>query len=134
MFTELPNFTPQNQAGGKCSTCNQHARERNGVRARIFRLNLYIHMEGWVELCEWCIAEGGHAIGMIPVAQAEELEALRQQAEEHAAAQFDDLMSARATIKTLSGELARTEDETATKVTKAYDRGYEDGAHVDAAV
>lgn len=133
MFTEISEFTQQNQAGAKCSLCNQHARERNGVRARTFRTNLYIHMEGWVEVCEWCIAEGGTKIGMIPVDQAEELEDLRETADAHAMMLLDQLNESRRLVQSLSAELGRQEDETALKVTKAYDRGYEDGMGVERA-
>jgi hypothetical protein len=130
VFTEIPDFTPQNQAGAKCTFCKQHARDmEDGSRARTFRTPTHIHMEGWIEVCERCIREMAVKIGMISTAQAEELEELRHFAEEHAVAVHDDLAAARATIVTLSAELARTEDETAKKVTKSYDRGYEDGEH-----
>jgi hypothetical protein len=139
VFTEIPDFTQQNQGGASCTFCGQHARDmEDGRRARTFRSPRHIHMEGWIEVCEKCMREQGLKIGMISVAEAEELEELRRQAEEHAAALFDDLAEARATITSLSRELGRMEDQTAEKVTKAYDRGYEDGIHgavtVDAAV
>lgn len=124
MFTEIQNFTPQNQAGAKCSFCGQHARIRKGLGARVFRTPLYIDHEGWVEVCEWCLEEGGLAIGM---AAAEELEVLREMAGAETAradAAHSDLEDVRQSIKVLAQSLAVEAETNGRKVAAAYDRGY----------
>lgn len=128
MFTEIPDFTPQNQAGAKCTFCGQHARDmEDGRRARTFRTPTHIHMEGWIEVCERCVRELAVKIGMIPTAEAEELEALRDAATEHAERLLHDLEEQRDTVRSLSRELAREEDDQAAKLDATYKRGYEEG-------
>jgi hypothetical protein len=125
VFTEIQNLTQQNQAGARCSLCKQHARIRKGQRARVFRTPLYIDHEGWVEVCEWCLEEGGLAIGMAPV---EELETLREMVAgetERADAAHSDLEDARQSIRVLAQSLAVEAETNGRKVAAAYDRGYE---------
>lgn len=131
MFTEIQNFTPQNQAGAKCSFCGQHAREREGHVARKFRTPLHIHLEGWVEVCEWCIIEAATKVGMILREEAEELEALRDSAVEHGEKLLHDLEDARSSIRVLSQSLAVEAEDHASKLKQAYERGY-DQATADA--
>lgn len=132
LFYEIDRFTEQNQNEAKCSFCNQHAREKlvaPGVsrRARVYRTNLHIHMEGWVEICEWCAEELGQAIGMIRASAAEGLRTLYEQAVD----QRDKFQAERdekdQMVKSLAGELARAAEEQASKVAAAYDRGLDQG-------
>jgi hypothetical protein len=126
MFTEIPDFTPQNQGGATCTFCGQHARDMpDGRRARTFRTPTHIHMEGWIEICERCIVEAAVKVGMIPTAEAEELRALHEAAETHAEKLLHDLEDQRSTVRTLAQSLSVEAEEQAAKVKKSYDRGYE---------
>jgi hypothetical protein len=126
MFEEIQNFTPQNQMGAKCSFCKQHARDmEEGRRARTFRTPTYIHMEGWIEVCEKCIVEMAVKVGMIPTAEAEELEGLLVASQERADSLLADLEDARASVRVLSASVARDAEDSASKAKAAYDRGYE---------
>ena len=127
MFTEIPDFTPQNQGGAKCTFCGQHARKIEDRRARTFRTPTHIHMEGWIEVCELCIREMAVKIGMIPTAEAEELVALREQAEAHSEKLLHDLDESRSAVAGLSRELGRQEDDRASELDRTYKRGYEEG-------
>lgn len=136
LFTELQNFTPQNQNEAKCSFCGQHPTtrlvplpggQRESRKARVFRTNLHIHMEGWVELCEWCAEELGVAIGMIRSHAAEGLRVLYEQAVT-ARDDFEaQVQEKQAMINSLAGELAQAAEAQAVKVAAAYDRGVKQG-------
>jgi hypothetical protein len=134
LFNEIDRFTEQNQGNAACSFCGQHAREKlvsDGVtrKARVFRTNLYIHMEGWVEICEWCIEEASAAIGAISPAHADELRLYAADwAEKYAelAQQYEDKTDA---VALLARELAEAEDRGAAREKRAYDKGWEDGLH-----
>lgn len=128
MFEEIPDFTQQNQAGAKCTFCGQHARDmEDGRRARTFRTPTHIHMEGWIEICEKCIVEAAVKVGMVSTAEAEELEALRDAAVEHADRLLHDLDEKRSAIAGLAAELGRDEESIGSRLDAAYKRGYEEG-------
>jgi hypothetical protein len=128
VFTEIQDFTPQNQAGAKCTFCGQHARDmEDGRRARTFRTPTHIHMEGWIEVCERCIRELAVKIGMIPVAEAEELEAMHEHEAERAEKLLHDLEDCRASVRSLAAEVGRKEDDRAAELDRTYKRGYEEG-------
>lgn len=142
LFNEIQTFTEQNQGNAACSFCHQHAREklvelpdgtREMRRARVFRTNLHIHMEGWVEVCEWCLLEGAKAIGLATKTDVAKFHRQLNEAHEHEEFLRSELEEARRTVRSLSAELARHEDEAAPKYEAAWKRGY-DQAEADAKV
>ena len=68
-ITVLDYFTPTAR-GDVCSICNWHQRsvdesDPNGPRERVIDTGIFIDFEGSLEICETCIIEAGHALGMI---------------------------------------------------------------------
>lgn len=131
-FREIPGFSSNNQGGAACSLCGQHARILpfdGGRRARTYATGVDIHMEGPLEVCEWCLYEGGLAIGMQPEAVVHALkvglEELTKQAEEAEA----ELEAKTSGLELLARELADAEDRGAAKAAAAYDRGWRDAEH-----
>jgi hypothetical protein len=133
IFSQIDRFTPQNQNEAKCSFCNQHATEKlvelpDGTRelrkARIFRTSLFIHMEGWVEVCEWCLLEGAKAIGLDTDAAVDSLKQVAADWAEAFYLQTTELEESRATVHSLAAELARTEEVSAHNRKLSYEQGY----------
>lgn len=130
-FREIPGFSSNNQGGAKCSFCGQHARRwpTEDRRARTYATETYIHMEGPIEVCEWCIHEAALLIGMAPEAVVSRMKEMLEEGKalmEEAEAELEAKTGA---ITLLSRELAEAEDRGAAKAAAAYDRGWQDAMH-----
>jgi len=97
--TLLPAYTPTAR-GDVCSICGWHQRavdetNPNGPKEQVIDTGLFIDFEGSLEICETCVVEMGHMVGMIEEPTATGLKTENAALRRRAAKADKDLAAAR---------------------------------------